>query len=177
MCTNQYLFSENPLNYRLFVWILWKLRLVCMLLSHSGEYIWRICLRMQFATNSQWSQSDRQTFVGVRKARRTYSRLCLVTTRLSCREQIGSRQFSVHFADWTTYTVTTRSSVFFRWYICTAWCHLVFRHASVMTAFVIGWHLMTRESRFSQIIGWNVSLPGRNTVACDAWPSFGARRT
>ena len=42
-------------------------------------------------------------------ARRTYSRLCLFTTRLNCREQIGSRQFSVHCADWTTYTATTRS--------------------------------------------------------------------
>ena len=33
------------------------------------------------------------------KARRTYSRLCLFTNQLNCREQIGSRQFSVHCAD------------------------------------------------------------------------------
>ena len=33
------------------------------------------------------------------KARRTYSRLHLFTTRLNCREPIGSRQFSVHCAD------------------------------------------------------------------------------
>ena len=41
--------------------------------------------------------------------RRTYSRLCLFTTRLNCRDQVGSRQFSVHCADWATYTLTTRS--------------------------------------------------------------------
>ena len=40
---------------------------------------------------------------------RTYSRLCLFTTRLNCREAIGSGQFSVHCPDYTTYTVTTRS--------------------------------------------------------------------
>ena len=34
-----------------------------------------------------------------RKARRTYSRLHLFTTRLNCREPIGSRQFSVHCHD------------------------------------------------------------------------------
>ena len=56
------------------------------------------------------------------------------------------------------------------------WCHLVFRHASVTTAVVIGWYLKTGDSRFSRRIGCNVSRPGRNTVASDAWPSFKARR-
>ena len=56
------------------------------------------------------------------------------------------------------------------------WCHLVFRHASVTTAVVIGWYLKTGDSRFSGRIGCNVSRPGRNTVASDAWPSFKARR-
>ena len=42
------------------------------------------------------------------KARRTYSRRCLFTTRLNCREPIGSRQFSVHCPDYSTYTLTTR---------------------------------------------------------------------
>ena len=52
----------------------------------------------------------------------------------------------------------------------------MFRHASVTTAVVIGWYLKTGESRFSRRIGCNVSRPGRNTVASDAWPSFKARR-
>ena len=113
------------------------------------------------------------------KARRTYSRLCLFTTRLNCREPIGSRQSSVHCADWTTHTVTTRSRT--SGSLKTAdvyapWCHLVFRHASVMAAVVIGWYLKTGDSRFSRRIGCNVSRPGRNTVASDAWPSFKARR-
>ena len=38
-------------------------------------------------------------FIDYSKARRTYSRLCLFTNQLNCREQIGSRQFSVHCAD------------------------------------------------------------------------------
>ena len=45
-----------------------------------------------------------------------------------------------------------------------------------MTAVVIGWYLKSGDSRFSWGICWNVSRPGRNTVASDAWPSFKARR-
>ena len=37
------------------------------------------------------------------RARRTYLRLFLDTTRLNCREQIGLRHFSVHCADGITY--------------------------------------------------------------------------
>ncbi len=40
------------------------------------------------------------------RARRTYFRLFLDTTRLNCREQIGLRHFSVHCADGTTYTLS-----------------------------------------------------------------------
>ena len=43
------------------------------------------------------------------KARRTYSRLCLFTNRLNCRDPIGSRPCSVHCPDYSTYTLTTRS--------------------------------------------------------------------
>ena len=43
------------------------------------------------------------------KARRTYSRLYLFTTRLNCREPIESRPCSVHCPDYSTYTLTTRS--------------------------------------------------------------------
>ena len=40
--------------------------------SHTVANIWRMRLRMQFSTNSQSSQSDRQTFVGVRKHSRSF---------------------------------------------------------------------------------------------------------
>ena len=40
-----------------------------------------------------------QCRIAASKARRTYSRLHLFTTRLNCHEPIGSRQFSVHCAD------------------------------------------------------------------------------
>ena len=75
------------------------------------------------------------------KARRTYSRLHLFTTRLNCREPIGSRPCSVHCPDYTTYIVTTRSTPSDSLNaadVYAPWCHLVFRHASVMTAVVIG---------------------------------------
>ena len=38
--------------------------------------VWRIGLRKQFAINSQWSQSDRQTFVDVRKHSRSFMWCC-----------------------------------------------------------------------------------------------------
>ena len=44
--------------------------------SHTVANTWRMGLRMQFATNSQWSQSDRQTFVGVRKHSRSFMGCC-----------------------------------------------------------------------------------------------------
>ena len=77
----------------------------------------------------------------ITKARRTYSRLHLFTTRLNCREPIGSRPRSVHCPDYTTYIVTTRSTPSDSLNaadVYAPWCHLVFRHASVMTAVVIG---------------------------------------
>ena len=46
---------------------------------------------------------------GESKARRTYSRLCLFTTRLNRREPIESRPWSVHCRYYSTYTLTTRS--------------------------------------------------------------------
>ena len=81
--------------------------------------------------------------------------------------------------DSSAYTVTTRSipsDSLKTADMYAPWCHLVFRHASVTTAVVIGWYLKTGDSRFSRRIGCNVSRPGRNTVASDAWPSFKARR-
>ena len=82
------------------------------------------------------------------KARRTYSRLCLFTTRLNCREPIGSRPCSVHCPDYSMCTLTTRSrpsEYLNAIYLVSSfgdvyapWCHLVFRHASVMTEVVIG---------------------------------------
>ena len=81
--------------------------------------------------------------------------------------------------DSSAYTVTTRSrpsDSLKTADLYAPWCHLVFRHASVTTAVVIGWYLKTGASRFSRRIGCNVSRPGRNTVASDAWPSFKARR-
>ena len=136
------------------------------------------CLRPDCTVASQ-SGRDSSASIAPTKARRTYSRLHLFTTRLNCHEPIGSRQFSVHCADWTTYTVTTRSrpsDSLKTADVYAPWCHLVFRHASVTTAVVIGWYLKTGESRFSRRIGCNGSRPGRNTVASDAWPSFKARR-
>ena len=109
------------------------------------------------------------------KARRTYSRLHLFTTRLNCREPIGSRPCSVHCPDYIT-TRSTPSDSLNAADVYAPWCHLVFRHASVMTAVVIGGYLKSGDSRFSWGICWNVSRPGRNTVASDAWPSFKARR-
>ena len=50
-----------------------------------------------------------QCRIAAAKARHTYSRLCLFTTRLNCREPIGSRPCSVHCPDYTTHIVTTRS--------------------------------------------------------------------
>ena len=110
-----------------------------------------------------------------RKCTGTYSRLHLFTTRLNCREPIGSRPCSVHCPDYTT-TRSTPSDSLNAAGVYAPWCHLVFRHASVMTAVVIGWYLKSGDSRFSWGICWNVSRPGRNTVASDAWPSFKARR-
>ena len=57
------------------------------------------------------------------KARRTYSRLCLFTTRLNCREPIWSRLYSVHCPDYSTYTLTTRSRPS-ESLIATNWCLL-----------------------------------------------------
>ena len=71
------------------------------------------------------------------KARRTYSRLHLFTTRLNCREPIGSRPCIVHCPDYTT-TRSTPSDSLNAAGVYAPWCHLVFRHASVMTAVVIG---------------------------------------
>ena len=79
---------------------------------------WHCGLRKKHLRPKQYPES---------KARRTYSRLGLFTTRLKCREQIGLRQFNVNCADWATYTVTTTSRpiatlssqpqcVFYRWY-------------------------------------------------------------
>ena len=40
----------------------------------TPRWIWsQMVLRMQFATNSQWSQGDRQTFIGVRKHSRSFT--------------------------------------------------------------------------------------------------------
>ena len=47
-----------------------------------------------------------QCRIAASKARRTYSRLHLFTTRLNCREPIGSRPCSVHCPDY----ITTRST-------------------------------------------------------------------
>ena len=44
--------------------------------SHTVANIWRMGLWMQFATNSQWSQIDRQTFVGGRKHSRSFMWCC-----------------------------------------------------------------------------------------------------
>ena len=81
-------------------------------------------------------------------ARRTYSRLCLFTTQLNCREQIGSRPCSGHCPDYSTCTLTTRSrpsEYLNAIYLVSSfgdvyaqWCHLVFRHASVITEVLIG---------------------------------------
>ena len=53
------------------------------------------------------------------KARRTYSRLCLFTTRLNCCEPIGSRPCSVHCPD---YSLTARSRPSDSLNAAT-WCH------------------------------------------------------
>ena len=69
----------------------------------------------------------------MRKARRTYSRLHLFTTRLNCREPIGSRPCSVHCPDYTTTRSTPSDSLNAAGvYAHAPWCHLV------MTAVVIG---------------------------------------
>ena len=87
-----------------------------MLLSYWDEYpceckklysrpvanIWRMGLRMQFATNSQCSQSDRQTFVviaGVRKHSRSLVWSCeyyatLTLFRISLRMYEAYDQFA-----------------------------------------------------------------------------------
>ena len=85
------------------------------------------------------------------------------------------RPCSVHCPDYIT-TRSTPSDSLNAADVYAPWCHLVFRHASVMTAVVIGCYLKSGDSRFSWGICWNVSRPGRNTVASDAWPSFKARR-
>ena len=87
-------------------------------------------------------------FMDASKARRTYSRLHLFTTRLNCREPIGSRPCSVHCPDYIT-TRSTPSDSLNAADVYAPWCHLVFRHASVMTAVVIGCYLKSGESRFS----------------------------
>ena len=68
------------------------------LLPFRSFEIWAISL----------SPSHPSSFSCMKIAWRTYSRLCLFTTRLNCCEQIGSRLYSVHCPDKTTYTVTTR---------------------------------------------------------------------
>ena len=89
-----------------------------------------------------------QCRIAASKARRTYSRLHLFTTRLNCREPIGSRPCSVHCPDYIT-TRSTPSDSLNAADVYAPWCHLVFRHASVMTAVVIGCYLKSGESRFS----------------------------
>ena len=91
---------------------------------------------------------QRKRYSDVPKARRTYSRLHLFTTRLNCREPIGSRPCSVHCPDYIT-TRSTPSDSLNAADVYAPWCHLVFRHASVMTAVVIGCYLKSGESRFS----------------------------
>ena len=50
--------------------------LIMLCWSHTVANIWRMGLRMQFAINSQCSQSDRQTFLGVRKHSRSFVWCC-----------------------------------------------------------------------------------------------------
>ena len=97
---------------------------------------------------TQDNRHDPRQPVCADKARRTYSRLHLFTTRLNCREPIGSRPCSVHCPDYIT-TRSTPSDSLNAADVYAPWCHLVFRHASVMTAVVIGCYLKSGESRFS----------------------------
>ena len=124
---------------------------------------------------SHWNRQRHNCLQGHTRIKAVEWHAWVLWDNIIYRIALGSRQFSVHCADWTTYTVTTRSrpsGSLKTADVYAPWCHLVFRHASVMTAVVIGWYLKTGDARFSQRIGWNVSRPWRNTVASDAWPSF-----
>ena len=76
------------------------------LIESDPAAVLRNCLDGSVLENlqNQIAKNDRTP-----EARRTYSRLCLFTTRLNCREPIGSRPCSVHCPDFTTYIITTRS--------------------------------------------------------------------
>ena len=101
----------------------------------------------------------------------TYSWLSLFTTRLNCRETIGSRPCSVHCPDYAMYTLTTRcrpseslnadTCMVSSFGVYAPWRHLVFRHASVMTAVVIGWwgrysiYLPVHYRRIKSLLFWD----------------------
>ena len=142
--------------------------------------------------NSRWQHPHNITHLPGTNYVKSSRTMCGVKCASSCvgfKPGVHTRDCTCLRADWTVasqsgrdraaYIVPTRSTPSDSLNaadVYAPWCHLVFRHASVMTAVGIDWYLKSGDSRFSWGICWNVSRPGRITVASDAWPSFKARR-